>query len=615
MSRRRVNALANQIREQFINAPPQIRIDFLRKNDEALETESNDFIQTLASFQQELGQITSVFDSNSNNKSINQSARASGASDVADSETKDLEEMLKFMANKYATPKVVVNPEITQKVQAAESAAIAKYLQQLEFQKRISEGNAALKTYARPATQATANSSAIRQPPPAARTRWPFMDDPADMGAASDSEEIAVELKGIKEEIMGRLINHDRLIESGRERLQKRLNERRRAALATNEDTKRTCVQAILSRQKEFEQNVDKTKMEMQRKLKSRIEQRIQNRAEASPTIGTNTGCCIFALTFGENLNGMVDDSESGACLGCTSASTSEGSDILPSTSAEQLQSATTESINNLEVVLRIPDVEERTDVNDVYDSSNRIFTTFFMVKFKQTAGEATVYAHADARVVLSPDVKSVPGSTSVAPASASDHDYYGDKIAFPVDSAIMNGGCSERDMFDESMQHQELSKIERQVVDRLISLGDTIEQHCGEEIDKLLTSLRVIQSPTETLRKIAELIFKEAQLNWGRILVFFYFVVRFFLRYAAEHLAKGLINLASIVVDALKEICTVRIFQWIADHGGWRRLTPLGGAIARAESIKPFLFSFTFLIFALGTAFFLVRARARALF
>ncbi|KAL5971347.1 hypothetical protein TSMEX_000910 [Taenia solium] len=263
-----------------------LQIDFLRKNDEAFDAESNDFIQTLASFQQELGQITSVFDGNSNNKITNQSARALGTSDVADSGSQDLEEMLKFVMNKYATSKVVVNPEITQKVQAAESAAVAKYLQQLDFEKRVSEDNAALKTYARPATPATAGSSDIRQPPLTAITRRHLWDNPDDMESGSDNEEIAAELKAMKEEIMNRLMNHDRLIKSGWERLQKRLNDRRMAAMAAKEDTERTRAQAILSRQDEVEHNVDKTKMDMQRKLMSRIEEQMQNRAEAPPTCG-----------------------------------------------------------------------------------------------------------------------------------------------------------------------------------------------------------------------------------------------------------------------------------------------------------------------------------------
>ncbi|VDK40520.1 unnamed protein product [Taenia asiatica] len=322
------------------------------------------------------------------------------------------------------------------------------------------------------------------------------------------------------------------------------------------------------------------------------------------------TNGCILPLQAG--------DSDSGACLGCASASIGGCSNALPSTSAEELPSiSTTESINNLEVDLRIPDFEERTDIHDVYNSSNKIFKAFFMVEFKQTADEATVSAHADAGVVLSPDVKSVPASAAVSSVSASNHDDCGDEVTFPVNNATMNGGCGDGDMIDEKLSEYLRIKrlpnfrIERQVVDRLISLGDIIQQHCGEEIDKLLASLWSIQSPIETLRKIAGLIFREAQLNWGRILVFFYFVVRFFLRYAAERLTQGLVNLASAVAKALMEICTAGIFQWIADHGGWRRLTPTRSAIARVESIKPFLSSLTFLILALGTAFFLARARA----
>lgn len=48
-------------------------------------------------------------------------------------------------------------------------------------------------------------------------------------------------------------MNHDRLIESGRDRLQKRLNERRMAAMAKKESTERTRAQVILSREDEVE--------------------------------------------------------------------------------------------------------------------------------------------------------------------------------------------------------------------------------------------------------------------------------------------------------------------------------------------------------------------------
>ena len=48
-----------------------------------------------------------------------------------ETETKpqDLKEMLKGMINTYSTDKIVVNPEINQKIQAADAAAVNKYLQ------------------------------------------------------------------------------------------------------------------------------------------------------------------------------------------------------------------------------------------------------------------------------------------------------------------------------------------------------------------------------------------------------------------------------------------------------------------------------------------------------
>lgn len=52
---------------------------------------------------------------------------------------------------------------------------------------------------------------------------------------------------------MVRFNNQDRLIESGRERLKQKLQERRMAAMAVKEDTERHRAQAILSRQEEFE--------------------------------------------------------------------------------------------------------------------------------------------------------------------------------------------------------------------------------------------------------------------------------------------------------------------------------------------------------------------------
>ncbi|KAM7534189.1 hypothetical protein Aperf_G00000115361 [Anoplocephala perfoliata] len=283
MSRRRANMLANQIKDQFVNAPPQIRIDFLRKNDEAFESESKEIIQSLMSFQQELGQLTSVFDSNINN--FNASGKHVETTQESDSGFQYLGLLLKGLHNSFLTTKVV-NPEISQKVQAAESVALAKYMEQLQLQDQIAQNNAAMKTYARPATS-SAKTSGVNRTPLSAGTRKRYAasgDDSSNFSINDEADaEIAGELKEIQEEIMGRLNNQDRLIESGRERLKQRLEERRKAAKAAKEDAERNQAQAILSRQEEFENHVGKTKMDMQRKLMTRVEEKMHDRGESTP--------------------------------------------------------------------------------------------------------------------------------------------------------------------------------------------------------------------------------------------------------------------------------------------------------------------------------------------
>ena len=54
---------------------------------------------------------------------------------------------------------------------------------------------------------------------------------------------------------------------------------------------------------------------------------------------------------------------------------------------------------------------------------------------------------------------------------------------------------------------------MDRQVVDRLIAIGDIIEQEYGKQIDDLLSRLGVVSSPMETLHRIAK--WYDHQLNF----------------------------------------------------------------------------------------------------
>ncbi|VDL64827.1 unnamed protein product [Hymenolepis diminuta] len=165
---------------------------------------------------------------------------------------------MKEMLKNYSTTKVVVNPEICQKIQSAESAALAKYME-------------------------SGRGSGVSKGPISAGTRKRYDGNEDNTIMDETDVEIASEKEEMKEEVMGRFNNQDRLIECGREKLKQKLQERRMAAMAAKENTEKTRAQAILCREEAVENNVDKTKMDMQRKLRSRIEEKMQNRGESAP--------------------------------------------------------------------------------------------------------------------------------------------------------------------------------------------------------------------------------------------------------------------------------------------------------------------------------------------
>uniref|UniRef100_A0A0R3SYW7 Pinin_SDK_memA domain-containing protein n=1 Tax=Hymenolepis diminuta TaxID=6216 RepID=A0A0R3SYW7_HYMDI len=266
----------------------------LRKNDQACESEANDFLQTLASFQQEFGQLTSVFDTNVNKS--NHSAKTSEATQEPEAENQDPATTLKEMLKNYSTTKVVVNPEICQKIQSAESAALAKYMEQMQLRNQIARSSVAMKSYARPATPSSGRGSGVSKGPVSAGTRKRYDGNEDNTIMDETDAEIAAEIKEMK----------DRLIECGRERLKQKLQERRMAAMAAKENTERTRAQAILWREEAVENNVDKTKIDMQRKLRSRIEEKMQNRGESAPVADEKIGDDIVAAdeeTEGAELN------------------------------------------------------------------------------------------------------------------------------------------------------------------------------------------------------------------------------------------------------------------------------------------------------------------------
>lgn len=67
------------------------------------------------------------------NKWLNSNLKITLANETTQETDLQLSVMLKGLQNNYLTTKVVVNPEISQKIQAAESVALAKYMEYVSF--------------------------------------------------------------------------------------------------------------------------------------------------------------------------------------------------------------------------------------------------------------------------------------------------------------------------------------------------------------------------------------------------------------------------------------------------------------------------------------------------
>ncbi|VUZ45148.1 unnamed protein product [Hymenolepis diminuta] len=102
------------------------------------------------------------------------------------------------MLKNYSTTKVVVNPEICQKIQSAESAALAKYMEQMQLRNQIARSSVAMKSYARPATPSSGRGSGVSKGPVSAGTRKRYDGNEDNTIMDETDAEIAAEIKEMK---------------------------------------------------------------------------------------------------------------------------------------------------------------------------------------------------------------------------------------------------------------------------------------------------------------------------------------------------------------------------------------------------------------------------------
>uniref|UniRef100_A0A5K3FJ88 BCL domain-containing protein n=1 Tax=Mesocestoides corti TaxID=53468 RepID=A0A5K3FJ88_MESCO len=219
-------------------------------------------------------------------------------------------------------------------------------------------------------------------------------------------------------------------------------------------------------------------------------------------------------------------------------------------------------------VQLNISDAFEQTDPEVVRSSSSRILRAFIVIsldKAAESSEDVHISAHASVRAEAS--VSSVNGACGDTSSSDEDRDS-GTLSPVPLNQA------QTRQLRESAFGN--LNDVERQIASRLAELGDLVQNQCGAEIEQLIDQLGNIESFNSVLGRIAKMVFTNNSINWGRIVVLFYFGFRIFLRYVGQGVREAIIAVFNKVVAALNEICSARIFRWIANHGGWLRVTEM---------------------------------------
>ncbi|XP_038050502.1 apoptosis regulator BAX-like [Patiria miniata] len=124
-----------------------------------------------------------------------------------------------------------------------------------------------------------------------------------------------------------------------------------------------------------------------------------------------------------------------------------------------------------------------------------------------------------------------------------------------------------------------EQEEVWRRVGGTLREIGDILDQ--DRELQRLINTVPT-DSPIEKIIAVAQVIFGDGEIHWGRIIGLFYFAYRMCVR-AMENLL--LQNFPSWVNQLIKEIVRFlvrRFADWIINRGGWTAIKEYFGSSTR---------------------------------
>ncbi|XP_072047557.1 apoptosis regulator BAX-like [Amphiura filiformis] len=137
----------------------------------------------------------------------------------------------------------------------------------------------------------------------------------------------------------------------------------------------------------------------------------------------------------------------------------------------------------------------------------------------------------------------------------------------------VENAPTREQIVGDES---QADSEVWVQIGSTLRQIGDILDQ--DEELQRMIDSVPD-ESPIEAIIAVAQVIFGDGDINWGRIIGAFYFAYRMCVKALDRMMRENLPAWINVLVKEMVKFLVVRFADWIINRGGWQAVKEYFGS------------------------------------
>ncbi|XP_022082473.1 apoptosis regulator BAX-like [Acanthaster planci] len=124
-----------------------------------------------------------------------------------------------------------------------------------------------------------------------------------------------------------------------------------------------------------------------------------------------------------------------------------------------------------------------------------------------------------------------------------------------------------------------EQEEVWRRVGTTLREIGDILDQ--DRELQRWINSLPT-DSPIEKIIAVAQVIFGDGEIHWGRIIGLFYFAYRISVRAMESLLLQNFPGWVNQLIKEIVQFLVRRFADWIINRGGWTAIKEYFGSSNR---------------------------------